>query len=155
MQMRAPTFHDGTETLPDGQTAAAVVLTECQFQVEEGQAAEEQHDAVGDEESTCHGREGGCIMVHPSDLSGIETLTSAVSVADIGKAPYVSQIDRKSDHRQQELDFLVPVFAFWLIVQPYLVQLWVLLLLLLLVVIALEIVFRFQQGRGRIGQDHL
>lgn len=47
------TFHDGTDALPDGETTAAVVLTDGQLQVEQGQATEEEHDAVGNEEGAC------------------------------------------------------------------------------------------------------
>ena len=44
------TFHNWTESLPDGETAAAKVLAQRQLQEEKREAAEKEHYAVGDEE---------------------------------------------------------------------------------------------------------
>lgn len=46
------TFHDGTKSLPDGETAAAKVLSECQLEEKERQSAKEEHYAVGDEKGS-------------------------------------------------------------------------------------------------------
>lgn len=47
------TFQCWTYPLPDGEAAAAVELSQSQLQVEQWQAAEDQHDAVRDEEGAC------------------------------------------------------------------------------------------------------
>ncbi len=55
--MHTLTFEDGTDALPQGQAPAPVVLAQRELHVEEGKAPEDEHDDVGDEESSC--MEGG------------------------------------------------------------------------------------------------
>lgn len=49
------TFHDGTETLPDGETATAKVLAQCQLQEEKRQSTKDEHRTVGHQEGACEG----------------------------------------------------------------------------------------------------
>lgn len=44
------TFESWADSFPDGEAAAPMELSKGEFHVEEGQTAEHEHDAVGDEE---------------------------------------------------------------------------------------------------------
>ena len=74
--------------LPDGEAATAMELTQGQLHVEQRQPAQDQHDAIGDEEGS-----------------------AAIFVANIREAPDISQVHRKSDDCQQELGLLTPVLS--------------------------------------------
>lgn len=63
-------------------------LTQGQFHIEQRQAAKDEKDAVGHQEGT-----------------------TAILVADVGKAPDIAQIDGKADDGQQELGLLAPSLA--------------------------------------------
>lgn len=63
-------------------------LTQGQFHVEQRQTTEDEENAVGHQEGA-----------------------AAILIADVGKAPDVSQVYSKTDHGQKELGFLAPSFT--------------------------------------------
>ena len=52
-KIRWLTFEHGADPFPDGDAASPLVLAECEFHVEEWQAAKHVHDQVGQQEGTC------------------------------------------------------------------------------------------------------
>lgn len=47
------TFESGTDMLPNGETSTSIVLSQSQLHVEKGKSAEDEHDAIRDQECTC------------------------------------------------------------------------------------------------------
>ena len=64
----ALTFEHWADPAPDWDAAAALVLSEGELHVEEGQPAEDEHDEVGDEEGTCRGKQ--TVVAHTAREGG-------------------------------------------------------------------------------------